>query len=243
MNTNKRIATVVGALFVAATAAPLVGTVAFIDPLLNAPDSLTEVSANENRVLIGVLLELITAAAVAGTGIALFPVFRRHNEGLALGYAGGRILEGVTIIVAAIGALLLLTLSREYGAEAPYASSVETSSTLLLALRDWALLVGPLIFLGPNSLMLNSLLYQSRLVPRFLSIWGLIAAPLVLTAGLLRMFGLITLFSPISGLLVLPIAVFEQTLAVWLIVRGFNPSASASESAKIDMNEAAAVPG
>lgn len=243
MNTNKRTARVVGALFITATAAPLVGTVAFIDPILNAPDFLIGVSANEDRVLIGVLLELITAAAVAGTGIALFPAFRRHNEGLALGYAGGRILEGVTILVAAIGALLLLTLSREYVAGIQDASSFQTSSTLLLAVRDWSLLVGPLLFLGPNSLMLNSMFYRSRLVPRFLSVWGLIAAPLVFTAGSLRLFGVITLFSPISGLLVLPIALYEQTLAIWLIVKGFNPSTSASETGKIDMSEAAAIPG
>ena len=180
--------------------------------------------------LVGVLFELIAAGAVAGTGITLFPIFRKHNEALALGYAGGRIIEAVTIIVAALGALLLLTLSREYVAGAPDASIFQTLGTLLVAVRDWNNLLGPIFVLSVNALMLNSVFYQSRLIPRWLSVWGLIGATLVLAAGLLRLFGLDP-FSPISILLTLPIALFEMVLAVRLIVKGFNSSAIASESA------------
>ena len=201
------------------------------------PDYLINVSANENRVLVGVLFELIVAGAVAGTGITLFPIFKKHNQALALGYAGGRIIEGVFIIVSAVAALLLLTLSQEYVAGAPDASNFQTLGTLLLAERVWTFLLGPHIVFSLNALIVSYLLYQSRLVPRFLSVWGLIGAPLILAAGLLSMFGLITLFSPIADLLALPIALFEMVLAVWLIVKGFNSSAIASESAKTDMNE------
>ena len=176
------------------------------------------------------LLELIAAGAVAGTAIALFPIFKKHNEALALGYVGGRIIEGVILIFSLIGALLLLTLSREYVAGAPDASSFQTLGTLLLAVRDWTLLLGPNIVFSLNALVVSYLLYQLGLVPRWLSVWGLIGAPLVLAAGLLHMFGLVDPFSPIKGLLVFPIALFEMVLAVWLIVKGFNSSAIASES-------------
>ena len=232
MNSNKKTAKIVGVLFITATVAAVLGTVVFIGPILNAPDYLTNISANENRLLIGVLFELITAVAVAGTGIALYPIFREHNEALALGYAGGRIIEGVFIVVTAIGALSLLTLSRAYVAGSPDTSNFQTLGTLLLAVRDWNLLLGPNIVLGPAALMLSYLFYQSRLVPRWLSVWGLVGATLSLAAGLLAMFGLVALSSTISFFLVLPIALNEIVLAVWLIVKGFNSSAIASESAK-----------
>ena len=229
MNSNKKTARIVGVLFIIATVFSILGGV-FIVPSLDDPDYLIKVSANENQVLVGVLFELIAAGAVAGTGITLFPIFRKHNEALALGYAGGRIIEAVTIIVAALGALLLLTLSREYVAGAPDASIFQTLGTLLVAVRDWNNLLGPIFVLSVNALMLNSVFYQSRLIPRWLSVWGLIGATLVLAAGLLRLFGLDP-FSPISILLTLPIALFEMVLAVRLIVKGFNSSAIASESA------------
>ncbi len=230
MNSNKRTARIVGLLFIAATVFSILGTLVFIGPILDDPDYLIKVSANENQVLIGVLFELIAAGAVAGTGITLFPIFKKHNEALALGYVGGRIIESVFIIVSAIGLLLLLSLGREYVAGAPDASHFQTLGTVLLAERDWSFLVGPNLVFSLNALIVSYLLYQSRLVPRFLSVWGLIGAPLILAAGLLIMFGL-PRFSPISLLLALPIALFEMVLAVWLIVKGFNSSAVASESA------------
>jgi len=206
MNTNKRTARIVGVLFIAATVVSILGTLVFLGPALDDPDYLIKVSANENQVLIGVLLEIIAAGAVAGTGITLFPIFKKHNEALALGYAAGRTVEGVFIIVSAIGALLLLTLSREYVAGAPDASHFQTLGTVLRAERDWNFLVGPNLVFSLNALMLSYMLYQSRLVPRWLSVWGLIGAPLILAATLLRVFGVITLFSPIAALLALPIS-------------------------------------
>ena len=231
----RKAARIVGVLFIAATVFSILGGV-LIGPILDDPDYLINVSASENQVLIGVLFELIAAGAVAGTAIALFPIFKKHNEALALGYVGGRIIEGVFIIVSAIGALLLLTLSREYVAGASDASHFQTLGSVLLAERDWNFLVGPNLVFSLNALIVSYLLYQSRLVPRFLSVWGLIGAPLILAAGLLIMFGLPRL-SYISLLLALPIALFEMVLAVWLIVKGFNSSAIGSESAYTDINE------
>ena len=222
MNSTKETAIIVGVLFIIATVAAILGSLAITKPNLDDPDYLIKFSANKNQVLIGVLLELIAAGAVAGTAIALFPIFKKHNEALALAYFGGRSIEGVLIIVGAIGALLLLTLSREYVAGASDASHFQILATLLLAKRDWYLLVGPVIVFSLNALILNYLFYQTSLVPRFLSVWGLIGAPLVLAAGLLVMFGVTPLVSTIVILLVLPIALNEMVLAVWLIVNGFN---------------------
>jgi len=214
-------ATIVGVLFITATVASILAGL-LLQPVLDDPDYLSNATANENRVAIGALLELVAAGAVVGTGVMLFPVFKKFNEGLALGYASGRSIEGVIIIIGAIGALLLITLGREYVAGAPTGSYSQASGALLLALRSWALVLGPMIVFSLNDLILSYLLYISRLVPRFLSVWGLLGAPLVLAAGLLIMFGRIPPTSKFAILLALPVAVFEMALAVWLIVKGFN---------------------
>jgi hypothetical protein len=100
-----------------------------------------------------------------------------------------------------------------------------------LGVYGWTWLLGPMIVLSLTALILNYMLYQSRLVPRFISVWGLIGALLMLAAGLLGMFGL-SRFSTITILLTLPLALNEMVLAVWLIVKGFNSSGFASESAE-----------
>jgi len=228
MNSNKKIARIVGVLFITATVSAVLSGF-LVGPILDDPDYLIRVSANENPVLIAVLLELILAVSVVGIAVFLFPIFRKHNEALALGYVGLRILEGVIIIVGAISALLLLTLSQEYVAGTPDASYFQTLGTLLIEERDWTFLLGPVIVFSLNSLILNYLLYQSRLVPRFISVWGLIGATLLLAAGLLGMFDIYNIDSTVF--LAAPIGVNEMVLAVWLIVKGFNPSAIVSESA------------
>ena len=127
-------ATIVGVLFITATVAHILAGLLIV-PILDDPDNLKNISSNQNRVLIGVLLELITAGAVVGTAVMLFPVFKPHNEGLALGYVGGRTIEGVFIIIAAMGALLLVTLSREYVAGASDAGRFQASGNLPAAVR------------------------------------------------------------------------------------------------------------
>ena len=122
-----------------------------------------------------------------------------------------------------------MRLSQEYAAGTPDASNFQTLGTLLLAERDWTFLLGPVIVFSLNSLILNYLLYQSRLVPRFISVWGLIGATMLLASGLLGMFDIYSIESTVF--LAAPIGVNEMVLAVWLIAKGFNSSAIASESA------------
>jgi len=235
MNSYRKTAIIVGVLFIIATVAPLLSFPfsGFIDD----PDDLIKITENENQVIIGALFELIMAFAIAGTAIMIYPILKKHNEGLALGYAGARIIEGILFIVGVIGLLSLVTLSQEFvEAGAPDASYFQSSGTLLLAVRDWGGHMLGSIVLGLGALMLCYLFYQSRLVPRWLSVWGLIGAPLALVEGLLSMFGVVDPFSTYAVLLNLPIAVNEMVLAIWLIVKGFNPAAIASLIAKTDTN-------
>jgi hypothetical protein len=238
MNSTRKTAIIVGVLFITATVTSSLYYV-ILTPILNAPDYLINVSENENQVIIGVILYLIDCAAVVAIPIMLFPIFKKHNEALALGYVGSRIIESVTLIVGHISLLSLLTLSQEYvKAAAPDATNFQTLGTLLLAVIDWTHLLGVEIVFSLTALILNYLLYQSKLIPRFISVWGLIGAILLLVSGFLVMFGLsLSPTSAISMLLSLPIALQEMVFAVWLIVKGFNLSAIDSESTKTDTNE------
>jgi len=236
MNSNRKTAIIVGVLFITGTVAGILSLV-FSGSILGAPDYLTKVSANENRVVIGALFELIMAAVLVGVPLMMFPIFKKHNEPIALGYVGARIIEAVGDVVAAISLLSLLTLSQEFvKAGAPDASYFQALGTLLLAVREWTAAVGVTIPFSLGALMFYYLWYRSKLIPRFISVWGLIGTPLYLAAGLLGMFG-ISRFSTISTSLFLPLAVNEMFLAVWLIVKGFNSSAIASGSAKIGANK------
>jgi len=225
MKTYRKTAIVVGVLFIAATVLSLMSS-SILGSIIGTPNYLTNVSANGNQTILGALLELAAAISVMLIPAVMFPMLKQQSEGMALGYFGFRILEAVTLIVGAISSLLLLTLSQQYvNAGAPAVSSFQISGALLLGARNWAFPLNPLVF-GPGALILYSVMYQANLIPRWLSIWGLIGAAMVFVFGLLGMFGNILIF------LAIPIAVQEMVMAVWLIVKGFQPSASASGSAK-----------
>jgi hypothetical protein len=231
MNPNRRIAVVAGVLWILATVADLISRVVLVQPILGAPDYLTKISANENQVLLGALFLFIGAVAASGIAIALYPVLRKHNEGLALGSVGFRLIEGALYLGIVVCLLMLVTLSQESakaGASAP--SAYEVPAALLMAARDSLGQVSVLAF-GLGALMYYWVFYQSRLVPRWLSAWGLVAIPLVMVSMLLVMFRLIESFSPPQLVLALPIFLQEMVLAVWLIAKGFNPSAIAAQSA------------
>ena len=235
MNSNRKIAIIVGLLFIAATAAGILSVVS-LGSVLDGPDYLVTVSANENQVIMAALFILIMGFAVAGIGIMMYPILKKHNEALALGYVGFRVIEGVLFIVSVVSLLSLLTLSQEFvKAGAPGASHFQTLGTLLQEEQYWAYHMGTISF-GLAAPIFYYLLYQSKLIPRWLSVWGLIGVPLWLAASLLIMFGSLTASSGLVMFLYLPIGVNEMVLAVWLIVKGFNSSAIASGSVKTDIN-------
>jgi len=232
MNSYRKTAIIVGALFITATVAGILSQV-FLGSILDDPDYLINVSVNENQVIIGALLLLIMAAAIFAIPVMLFPILKMQNENIALGYVVARIFEAVPVVVGAISLLSLVTLSQEFViAGATDASHFQTLGTMLRAERDWTDLIGTQIVFSLTALILNYSLYQSKLVPRLLSVWGLIGALLILAAGLLSMFGLVSPFSTIAIILYLPIALQEMVFAIWLIFKGFNSSAINSLAAK-----------
>jgi hypothetical protein len=231
MNTYRKTAISVGVLFIMATVLGMLGNIP-LNTILDAPDYLISISANENRVIIESLLVLLSAFASASIAIWLYPLLKKHHQAFALGSVGFRVMEGMLYIVAVVGLLSLLTLSREYvKAGASNASVFQVSGTLLLAIKTWAGQLGVIAFtLG--AFMYYYVFYQSKLIPRWLSGWGFIGVAFSLAAALLTIFGQIIPFSPVFMILHLTIFVQEMVLAVWLIVKGFNPSAVASLSAK-----------
>jgi len=232
VNSNRKTAIIVGVLFITATTAAILSVV-LLGPILNDPDYLISFSENANQVIIGALLDLLGAGAFVGLAVVIFPILKIYNERIALGYIVARIIEAVPFIIANISLLSLLTLSQEYvQAASGTAAYFLPVGAGLLAAYDWSQLLGPRIFASLAAVPFYYLLYQSKLLPQWISVWGFIGAPLYFASGLLAMFGLVDPLSPILVLLFLPAALLEMVLAVWLIVKGFNPSAFASESAK-----------
>jgi hypothetical protein len=186
--------------------------------LLDGPDALTKIAASQNQVVLGALLVLVMGFALAMIPVVMFPVFRKYNEVLALGCVVFRgALETVAYMASAGAWLLLVELSREHaGAASPGAPHFQTLSALLAG-STAGNLISIAFCLG--SLMFYYLFYQSRLIPRWLSVWGLAGAVLYLAAPLLDMFG------HGFGILQAPLAVAEIVLAVWLIARGLNSPA------------------
>ena len=237
MNRNRKIAIIAGVLFIIATVASVLGTL-FSKPILDATDYLIKISANENRIAIGVLFKFIAAAASAGIAISLYPILKKYNQGLALGAVGFRIIEGMLGIAGVICLLLLTTLSQEFvKAGSPDSSYFQTSGVLIVAGRDWMGNVAGLLAFGLGALMYYYIFFQTKLVPRWLSGWGLIGIILIIVTSMLVMFRVIGPMSTTQIILAVPIGLQEMVLAVWLIVKGFNPSVIASGSGKTDANQ------
>jgi len=215
----------VGVLFIACSAASILSAVP-LGSTLDGPDYLSKLAASDNRVVLTALIEFVWAATGAGIAIGLYPILRKFNPALALGSVAGRVVENVFVLVGALSLLVLLTVSQQSlaaGSAAP--SSFQATGDALLAVRDWVHgFLGGLAF-GIGVLMYYYVFYRSRLVPRWLSGWGLAGAALGLVAtvysGFTQEFG----FTTVNTVLNIPIGLQEMVLAVWLIVKGFNPSA------------------
>jgi hypothetical protein len=173
-------------------------------------------SGPDTRVFIGVILEMIVALACIGTAAALYPVVKRQNEGVALGFVGVRTLEAAMIFVGAFSLLSVVAL-RQAGAGA---GGLATGQALV-GLHDWTFILGQSLIPAVNALLLGSLLYQSRLVPRILPMLGFIGAPLLVASSVATLFGANHYGSGLSGLAALPIALWEFSLGVYLVVKGF----------------------
>lgn len=221
MKENNRTARIVGILFILATVAGVIGAVLLSS--MSDTNILTKIYENQNQMIIGALMILIMGVCVAGVAIWMYPIFKKQYPGMALGYAAARIVEGVLDIVLVIIFLSLVTLSKQFVvAGLPESSQFQVTSQLLFELQaQW---IGPFllaIVFCISGLMFYYMLYKTKLVPRFLSIWGFGAIVLHLVSAFLPLFG-VDPASSIFILLDIPIAINEMVLAVWLIIKGFN---------------------
>ncbi len=228
MNSTRRIAIAAGVMFIIATVAVL--PAGALLPDLTGADYLTSFSANAPQVAVGALLFLIAYFASAAIAVVMYPVLKTWNAGLALGSVIFRTIEAAFYVIGLVCLLSLVTLGPEFtAAAAADRPSLQAIGDVLLSLRQHAGLAAVFAF-SVGALMYYYLFFQSRLVPRWLSGWGIAAIVLMLAACVLALFS----DNPVSGyiLLALPIAVQEIVLAVWLIAKGFNPSGSAARSEK-----------
>ena len=217
VDSYKKTAIIVGVLYIIGTIAGVLSLV-FSGPILNDPNYLVKASENQN-LQIASLLVLTMGFSLAMMSVVLYPVLKKHNKVLALGVVLFRgALEAVMYIASIINWLLLLTISQEYvKAGAPTTSYFQTFGAILLKTSGQTAAILSIVF-SLGALMICCVFYQSKLIPRWLSGWGIIGAIPYLAAGLMALFG------TNLEILMMPLAVQEMVMAVWLIVKGFNLS-------------------
>lgn len=170
----------------------------------------------------GAFIEVLLALSGIATAVVLYPVLKRQNQAAALGFVTSRLLEGAMIFVGILSLLTIVTLRKDSAGTDP-ASLVSTGKSLV-ALHDWTFLLGQGLMPGVNALLLGSLLYRSRLVPRAIPLLGLIGAPLLLASDAATIFGLWDQVSSAAFVCALPVALWEFSVGVWMAVKGFTPS-------------------
>ena len=236
MSSDRKSAIWIGVLYIVATVVPVSGLAPW-NSLVDGEGILINAAAHENKLITVALLNLVMAVAVAGVAFMFYPILMRVadttvKEGLALWYVGTRVTEGAIFVVGVLVTLAYLPLSREFvAAGAPDDSYFQTGGLVVESTFDLAYALGQSVF-AIGAVMLYYLLFQSRLVPRWLSLWGLVGAPLFLVASL----SVVWTGDPnstVSTVLYAPIGLQELVMAVWLIVKGFSPASLVSEPAPV----------
>jgi len=215
MSSSRRTAVVAGVLYLV-THVTSVAALALYTPVLDDPGS-----GAGTGVLVGGLLEVVLALAVVGTAVTLYPVVKRHGEGLALGYVSLRTLEAAVIAVGVVPLLAVVTMRQQPTGGA----STDVVGQALVAVHDWTFLIGPGLVCGTNTVVLAYLVYRSSLVPRVIAGLGLVGGPLVFVSNLAVMFGLQGQTSATAAVAAVPVFAWEVGLALYLITRGFRPTA------------------
>jgi hypothetical protein len=230
MDSNRKAALVAGILFIVAD---LVGVPSMLlsSPLLTTSNYLANIAPHASQIALAALLIFAMAVACAGIAFSLYPVLKRYNAGLAIGSVGFRTIEAMFEIVVGVIFLLLISLSQEFIKSGSSDSSyLQSMGRMLLAGSDWLnnVIIPATWCIG--ALMYSFVFFQARLLPRWLTVWGLVVYPLPIVASILTMFRLIGPTDASWGALVYPAALQELVLAVWLIAKGFTLSASITES-------------
>jgi hypothetical protein len=232
----QQIARVTGVLFIITIVASIPAAFVLYAPVLDDPNYIVGAGADPG-VSLGALLEFIVVIANIGTAVVLFPIVKRQNEILALGYVTSRVLECAFIMAGAFSLLTVVSLRSGFDPALPledFAATAGADDALLVtvgkslvALHDWTFLFGPGILAGVgNGMMLGYLMYRSGLVPRGMAVLGLIGGPLIIVTGVAVLLGVLE-EGGVWQVAVIPEFFWELLLGIWPIVRGFNPSAIA----------------
>ena len=229
------IARVTGVLFLVTIVASIPAQFIMYAPVLNNADYIVSAGA-DTLVRWGAVLEVITALACIGTAVVLFPIVKRQNEAVALSYVAVRVLEAAIIFAGIVGLISVVALRQGFaGAAAADAAPLLAVGKSLVAVHDSTFLLGPGILAGlGNGMLLGYLMYTSNLVPRRMALLGLVGGPLVSASGIAMLLGLYAPVSLWSVIATMPEFLWELSLGIWLVVKGFNPSTVASLSTDPD---------
>ena len=219
--THKTAARVIGSLFIIATGAFSL-SVGVLEPVLDAPDYLESIAANNQRVALGSLFELLNHIAVVAIAVVSYPILKQFSQRIAIGYVAARSIESVLFAIGTMHLITLANVSKAFvTAGKPPTSYFHTFGELLLTGHDWNNAALAFIAFGIGAVLLNSMLYKTQLVPRWISVFGLIAAITIISTRFMLLFG-VELSSSVIVILDMPIFIQEMVFAIWLIVKGFN---------------------
>lgn len=234
MNANKKTARIVGVLFIIATTFFMIGQ-SFYEPIMTSEMVLENAYPERIVILTGILIEFFAVCAIILIPAFLYPVLKKDNEALALGYAGFRFLEAGFLAIVMAGTLALINISQNFidmgRIDASYYSILVNG---IQSMNSWAFMISVSFLFPVGAMILYFMMYRTRLIPNFLSVWGFLAAALLIVGVVLMIFEVFSGVSPslLEVTFALPIAVQEMVMAIWLIFKGFNPSAIAPSSAK-----------
>jgi hypothetical protein len=225
MDSLRKTALIGGGLYLITFISSIPAAFFLLAPVLDNPDYIIG-SGNDTQVLLGCFLDLINAFACIGTAVALYPVVKRQNGSAALGFVTSRVMEAAIIVIGAVSLLTVVTLRQDLaGTAGADAASLVTTGQSLVATRNWTFLLGPDLMAGINALLLGTLMYRSRLVPRVIPLMGLIGGPLLIAASVAIFFGA----SSLLLIAAIPVALWEFSLGVYLVVKGFRSCAITAE--------------
>jgi hypothetical protein len=223
MDSLRKTALVTGVLYLVTFITSIPALILY-GPVLNDAHYILGTGA-DTRIYVGAFLEVLLAISGIGSAVAIFPVVKRQNEGIALGHAAARIVEATIIVVGIVSVLAVVTMRREYAGSGGDAAAFVIAGKTLIAIHKWTFLLGPGYCAGiENGLMLGYLLYRSGLVPRPIAVLGLAGGTLAFAAATAELFGVFPQVSGTAFLLTFPEALFEFLLGIWLTFKGFRPS-------------------
>jgi hypothetical protein len=230
VSSTRTIATVTGWLFLITFITSIPAAFVLYPPVLTEPTYILGAGA-DRQVSLGALLEVILVVANIGTAVVLYPLLKRQNSIVALGYVTARVMEGAMIAVGILSLLSVVTLRQDFAAAAGAdAAALVPVGSALVAVHDWTFLLGP-GFLAPlgNGILLGYLMYRSGLMPRGLAMLGLIGGPLLLVAFVAILFGVIEQVSLPAAIATIPEFLWELSIGIYLTVKGFLPSPITAE--------------